>query len=322
MFHGFKRTLAALAVALPLCGLPLAQASEKLDDTARAELLRSGQAQRFVGLPLGTMHVRVSGPADGPVVLLVHGGVVGGHAFEHWRKPLANAGYRVVVPDLLGYGFSDRPDVPYTKDFYVAQLHQLLDALDVKAPVNIIGASLGGAIATAFAAQSPARVRSVALMAPAGGGRVPVVSEALLWPVIGDVVFHFFGSGNMRDMMAKAYANSPERENMRKWMEAQTRYRGYAAGVLNTLRHFDAAWQPEDYAALGRSGIPVMAVWGTADTVNPFSQSQVLARQVPQMKVVPLEGKGHAITFGETDAVLAALLPFLKAAADRPTTTK
>ncbi|MGY2290542.1 alpha/beta fold hydrolase [Pseudomonas sp. SDO528_S397] len=301
-----------LMIALAMLWAGHAMAAEPLDETARQHLLQSGEAAQFVRLPMGTMHVRIDGPANGPVVVLVHGGVVGGFGFEKFRQPLANAGFRVIVPDLFGYGFSDRPEVPYTKAFYVDQLNQLLDALGVRTPVSMVGASLGGAIVSAFAARSPQRLNGVGLIAPAGGGREPVVNPLLLWPGVGDVVFHFWGDSNLRNLMDQAYEKSPDRERMATWMAAQTRYPGFAAGVLNTLRHYDAAWQPQDYAALGRSGLPVLAVWGTADTVNPFAQSVVLRQQVPQMQVMPLEGKGHAITFGETDRVLEYLLPFLK----------
>ena len=68
-----------------------------------------------------------------------------------------------------------------------------------------------------------------------------------------------------------------------------------------------------DYDALGRSGLPVLAVWGTADTTVPFEQSKALLKRVPQTTLVPLEGKPHSIAFGETETVLASVLPFLKA---------
>jgi pimeloyl-ACP methyl ester carboxylesterase len=56
----------------------------------------------------------------------------------------------------------------------------------------------------------------------------------------------------------------------------------------------------------------VLVVWGTADNVNSFAQARTLAGWVPQLELVSLAGKGHAITFGEADAVLAVVLPFLR----------
>jgi pimeloyl-ACP methyl ester carboxylesterase len=152
----------------------------------------------------------------------------------------------------------------------------------------------------------------VTLIAPAGGGRTPVVSDVLLWPVVGDWLFRVYGPTATQNMMATAYAHTRGREGMMAWMTDQARFRGYAEGMLNTLRNYDSAWQPDDYEALGRSGLPVLALWGTADTVNPYAQSTVLRARVPQMKLMPLAGKGHALTFGETDTVLGFVFPFLR----------
>lgn len=300
----------AAAAAYPLADMLRAP----LDEAARAALQQSGRAQQFVRLPLGVMHVRVSGPADGPVVLLVHGGAVGGFGYQHWQKPLADAGYRVIVPDLLGYGFSDRPNVPYTKAFYTAQLTQLLDALDIKEPVHIAGASMGGALVAAFAAHAPSRLKSVTFVAPAGGGPTRAVSGWLLSPVVGDWAFRVLGPTLTTNMLINAYAQSSDRDAMAAWMADQTRFRGYAEGMLNTLRSYDTNWQPEDYEAVGRSGVPVLAVWGTADPIVPFAQSRVLLQRVPQTELVPLEGKSHAIAFGEADRIVEILIPFLQTA--------
>jgi pimeloyl-ACP methyl ester carboxylesterase len=282
-----------------------------LDEPARAELLRDGRAKQFVKTSQGVMHVRVSGPADGPVVLLVHGGAVGGQGFQNWQKPLADAGYRVIVPDLLGYGYSQRPDVPYTREFYTRQLSELLSGLNVTKPVNVIGASLGGTIATTFAAQNPAKVISLALMAPAGGGRSKIVASPLDWPVVGDWIFRVLGPAQVEGMITDSYANTPARDEMTAWMKEQGRYSGFGEGILNTIRNYDSTWQPDTNQAVGRTNIPVLAVWGTADKVNPYSQSAQLAQWIPQLQVFTLDGQGHAITYGQADTVLAKVIPFL-----------
>ena len=289
---------------------------EPMDDAARAELLREGKAENFVATSQGVMHVRMSGPASGPVVLLVHGGVVGGYGFEKWRQPLADAGYRVIVPDLLGYGYSDRPDVPYDKEFYNKQLTELLDGLRMAEPVDIVGASFGGAVVTAFTQVHPERVRSVVLLSPAGLGHIQLTNPALLWPVVGDWTFRVFGPSTLVGMMEKSYENTPGRAGMMAWMAEQAKYRGFAEGVLKSLRDYDSEWLPDAYDALGRAELPVLTVWGTADTVHPFSFTAELERRVPRGELVALHGKGHAITFGETETVLGHVLPFLRKSSD------
>jgi len=300
--------VAALAVTYPIVDLT----RSPLDDTARAQLSSQGAAGRFVPTSQGVMHVRISGPENGPVVMLVHGGVVGGYGFENWQKPLAAAGFRVLVPDLLGYGYSDRPDVTYDRAFYMKQLTELLDGLGVTTRVNLVGASFGGGIVTAFTAEHPTRVASAALMSPAGGGRVPLVpAEFMLWPVIGDWIFRVATPSIVTNQMNTAYANSPNRAAMESWMGEQTRFRGFGEGILHALRDYDSGWQPDALDGLGRSGVPTMLVWGTADAVHPYALSQQWTSRIPRAELVTLEGAGHAITYGRAEDVLASVIPFL-----------
>ena len=306
--------VAALVLVLGAVYLLAGWARPALDEAARAELLRTGRAARFVRTPQGVLHVRVSGPVGGPVVLLVHGGAVGGQGFANWQRPLADAGFRVVLPDLLGYGYSERPDVPYTREFYTSQLAELLDGLDIRGPVHLVGASLGGTIATAFASTHPDRVRSLALMAPAGGGRTDIVPAPLSWPVVGDWIFRVLGPAQVRNMIAGSYDHSPARDEMVTWMADQTRYGGFAEGILSTIRHYDSTWQPDPNRAIGRTHLPVLAAWGTEDRVNPYAQAAQLHEWIPQLELFTLPGQGHAITYGQADTVLARVIPFLREA--------
>ena len=306
--------IATLAVVLAAVYVGAGATRDELDAAARDELVRSGRAETFVPTSQGVLHVRLSGPADGPVVLLVHGGAVGGQGFAAWRKPLAEAGFRVVVPDLLGYGYSERPDVPYTREFYTRQLRELLDGLDVHRPVHVAGASLGGAIATAFTAENPGRVASLALMAPSGGGRSDVVAPPLTWPVAGDWIFRVAGPSQVRSMIADAYPPGPARDEMVAWMAEQTRFGGLAEGILNTVRNYDSTWQPDVYQAVGRTTIPVFAAWGTADVVNPYAQSARIRQWIPRLDLFSLPGQGHAVTYGQAAAVIERVVPFLRAA--------
>lgn len=283
-----------------------------LDEPARDALVAEGKAQSFVQTSKGFMHVRTAGPHDGPVVVLVHGGVVGGQAFTNWIEPLTEEGYRVVVPDLLGYGYSARPDVPYTREFYLGQLHSLIDGLGIDEPVHLAGGSFGGIVVTEFAAENPRRVASVALMSPAGLGRSNVVDPGLLTPVIGDWVFRVVGADLATRQIASAYAGSPGQRAMLDWMAEQSKYRGFAEGMLNSLRHYDFQWRPEAFQALGRAGVPVFAAWGTDDTVHPYERTQLLHRYVPQTQLLTLDGAGHAITYGRAEDVIDGYNRFLR----------
>ena len=103
-------------------------------------------------------------------VLFIHGSGPGVSAFANWRLVLPELAksHRVIAPDMVGFGFTDRPEgVKYDVDTWVAQAIGLLDALGV-AKAHIVGNSFGGAIALALAIRHPERVERLVLMGSVG----------------------------------------------------------------------------------------------------------------------------------------------------------
>ena len=108
---------------------------------------------------------------EGPAVLLLHGL---GSSLDTWRRnvqPLADAGYRVLAPDLPGHGDSDKPvSLDYDPLAAVDFTSRLLDALGVQ-KASLVGNSAGGLVVTMFALEHPERTGRLALVAPGGLGR-------------------------------------------------------------------------------------------------------------------------------------------------------
>lgn len=103
-------------------------------------------------------------------VLFIHGSGPGVSAFANWRLVLPELAkiHRVIAPDMVGFGFTDRPKgVKYDVGTWVAQAIGLLDALGV-AKAHIVGNSFGGAIALALAIRHPERVERLVLMGSVG----------------------------------------------------------------------------------------------------------------------------------------------------------
>jgi 2-hydroxymuconate-semialdehyde hydrolase len=103
-------------------------------------------------------------------VLMIHGSGPGVTAWANWRlsMPELSKGARVIAPDMVGFGYTERPaDVQYNLDTWVAQLVGLLDALDIPC-ADIVGNSFGGAVALALTVRHPTRVRRLVLMGAAG----------------------------------------------------------------------------------------------------------------------------------------------------------
>ncbi len=107
---------------------------------------------------------------SGMPVLFIHGSGPGVSAWANWRlvMPEVAKDFRVLAPDMVGFGFSERPaGVSYDMDTWVDQAVGLLDALDIDS-AHLVGNSFGGALALALAIRHPQRVRRLVLMGSVG----------------------------------------------------------------------------------------------------------------------------------------------------------
>jgi 2-hydroxymuconate-semialdehyde hydrolase len=118
----------------------------------------------------GGLGVNVHDHGAGRPVVLIHGSGPGVSAWANWRLiiPALARDFRVIAPDMAGFGFTDRPEgFAYNKAAWVKQVIDLLDALGLE-QVDLIGNSFGGAIALATAIRHPARVGRLVLMGSVG----------------------------------------------------------------------------------------------------------------------------------------------------------
>lgn len=121
-----------------------------------------GQALR-----MAYMDVPPTARANGRTVVLLHGKNFFGAYWRETIKTLTAAGFRVVVPDQLGFGKSDKPDIHYSFHQLARNTRHLLDTLGVKQAV-IVGHSMGGMLATRFALMYPEATEKLVLENPIG----------------------------------------------------------------------------------------------------------------------------------------------------------
>ncbi|MFU5905649.1 alpha/beta fold hydrolase [Pseudomonas aeruginosa] len=107
---------------------------------------------------------------EGQPVILIHGSGPGVSAYANWRLtiPALSKFYRVIAPDMVGFGFTDRPEnYNYSKDNWVNHVIGVMDALEIE-KAHIVGNSFGGGLAIATALRYPERVDRIVLMGAAG----------------------------------------------------------------------------------------------------------------------------------------------------------
>ncbi|KAJ3197706.1 hypothetical protein HDU67_003667, partial [Dinochytrium kinnereticum] len=117
----------------------------------------------------GKTHYTLLGPPTGPKLVLIHGLMACWAAMPTFVSSLVSKGYQILLYDTYGRGYSAAPGVTYDHRLYVTQLRELLDFVGWGGErVSLLGYSLGGGIATAFAGEFGERVERVVLVAPAG----------------------------------------------------------------------------------------------------------------------------------------------------------
>jgi len=107
---------------------------------------------------------------EGEPIMFIHGSGPGVTAYANWRlaMPELSEKFRVIAPDMVGFGYTDRPEgIEYNMETWVQQTLDLADALKLD-KINLVGNSFGGALALAFAIRYPNRVNKLVLMGSVG----------------------------------------------------------------------------------------------------------------------------------------------------------
>jgi len=118
-------------------------------------------------LRMGYMDVAPVSAANGRTIMLLHGKNFGGYSWANLIPALSSEGYRVIVPDQIGWGKSSKPDIRYSFQLLASNTAHLLDTLRVQ-NVDVVGHSTGCMLAVRFALMYPARVTHLVLESPVG----------------------------------------------------------------------------------------------------------------------------------------------------------
>ncbi|WP_044415116.1 alpha/beta fold hydrolase [Halarcobacter anaerophilus] len=107
---------------------------------------------------------------SGEPVIFIHGSGPGVSAYANWRlcMPQIAEKFRVIAPDMVGFGYSDRPEgITYSMEVWVQQIVDLMDSLNLE-KVNLVGNSFGGALALSLVIKYPEKFNRVVLMGSVG----------------------------------------------------------------------------------------------------------------------------------------------------------
>ena len=282
---------------------------------------------RWFQTPEGRLHYIDEGRRDGRPVVLVHGNPTWGYLWRNFIPPLADAGFRVIVPDHLGFGRSDKPNDSsvYRIPRHAARLEQLLESLDLR-EATVVPQDWGGPIGLAWAARHPERIQSLAILntlahPPHGEVDLPLPLRLVRLPGVGEVLIkgaHLF----VRVFLFRGGVVHPERlgPNERAAYLAPHPSWSSRTGILVFPREIPArpAGIVSGFLDSVHDGLmslrqkPIFIAWAMKDIAFlPSYLDDYWLADFPKAQVLRLPDAGHYLQEDAHEEIVPALLDFL-----------
>lgn len=259
---------------------------------------------------------------DLPKMILVHGLGDDADTWRHLIEPLSEQ-WRVIAPDLPGYGRSQKPPIKYSLTYFSQVLLELINELGIKQPCWV-GNSLGAILSSNIALISPEQVKSLVLidgaMLQAEKQSINLMNILFLIPGIGKWLYN-----RLRNDPQAAYETLrpfyydldalPDEErkflnyrvNQRVWDDQQR------DAYLSTLRNMVLSLigqQTVIQEKLSEVSIPTLIIWGEADQIYSLKNGELLNQVLPNSEMITFPQTGHLVQQERPEKLIAAILDF------------
>jgi haloalkane dehalogenase len=250
---------------------------------------------------------RESGPADGPVALLLHGFPESSHMWEGVMPALADAGWRAIAPDFAGFGDSPR-DPPGTWERHVESVERFRTELGIERCVPVMH-DWGGLIGMRWACEHPEAVKALVISSTGffPDGKWHGFAKGLREPGTGEQLIESFERDGFTAML-RAQCEAMSDEAIDEYWKAfadDGRRRGtlelYRSGDFSKLERYD----------LASLGVPALLLWGENDEFAPVAGAHRFERELPDTELVVVEGTRHFVWEDAPAECAEALTGFL-----------
>jgi pimeloyl-ACP methyl ester carboxylesterase len=251
---------------------------------------------RFVEVDGVRVHYQEVGDPNAPPMFLIHGFAASNLVWSKVFLELAATGFRVIAPDLPGYGYSGKPrHLDYTIASQAKMVFSLLSQLEINRAV-LVGSSYGAAIAATMALDHPALVEKLVLVGAVTNNRPTryLLMRLFSSPIIGDILSPLVvGSRRLlRLRMKRVYDKHSwvldERRVEARHLPLATR--GAHRAIIRTVRRWDAERVSRDAHQLKQ---PTLLLWGDTDREVPLRDGERLHEEIPHSRLVVFRECGH-----------------------------
>jgi len=278
------------------------------------DVFRERAPGRFAKLSQGVTHYQWLGGARGPVIVCIHGLTTPSPVWYGIAQGLVKLGYRVLIYDLYGRGFSDAPRGAQKGEFFTRQLADLLDHQGLNEDVTLMGYSMGGSIATHFTQTHPNRVRRMILLASGGiwlrEDKITEWSRTI--PFFGDWLHAIIGARKDRKALRAQLGQTYDINGIVEVQIAEYQSRGFLRSVLSSRRHMLADMQEDAHRKIGREGIPVIGIWAEKDEVIPLKSLGTLTQWNRSVRQEVIAEADHRVGFTHSAQIVKVLQEVLR----------
>ena len=243
---------------------------------------------------------------SGKPLVLLHGSGGGGVLWAPVLAPLA-VHFRLIVPDVIGFGESDKPDGAYDRRFYADWLRRFLDAVGLE-KTSLVGNSQGGAIALQFAMDCPHRVDNLVLVCSAG-----FKMRGLNWRAILEMLLaHLFLSRRMFRRLTRYLVHDVSQfplDTAVQYLMAVCRLPG---GTWAVSKGRGRAVRPFKGDALSRITCPTLILWGSEDRIIRKCPITSVNPPISGAKLVQMAGAGHTPFIDQPEKFTQLLVEFIR----------
>lgn len=257
-----------------------------------------------------------AGPADAPVLVLIHGLASDSGTWELAVAALAARGLRVIAPDLLGHGQSDKPAYGYSLDGFARSLAELLDGIGVRR-ATLVGHSLGGAAAMHFAHHYPSYTERLVLVSSGGLGQHvhPVLRAAtlpgartLLRLLVNRRTAVVYRAPYLHRALRLPPATVTNLRRAGRGLASPDGRAAFFATVHSVITPSGQRRPSVDYFA---RPVPILMVWSRDDHVIPVSHAHAIHRRLPATRLELFPGSSHQPHYKHADRFADVVADFV-----------
>jgi pimeloyl-ACP methyl ester carboxylesterase len=271
----------------------------------------------YVRLSDGITHYELTGPDDGPLVVMAGGLTVPLFYWDDMARELHDRGLRTLAYSAYGRGYSDRVKGRYDEELFVRQLSELIDTVGQRAS-HLVGTSMGALIAMAYVNRPKTAATTLTLIGPAGLSPQPTAQKLLLRNDITATLIARTVGLRVLDQHVGHNVRDPRRStDLANMLGEAFRFEGSLYGFFATLHDFPLFGRAELYRRTGSLPLPAQLIWGSDDDVTPIRSITEAKGLLRPDTCHVIEQCGHMAPFERPTKVASYLAAFTASQTER-----